>query len=135
MLPLRKVIPSIGTIDTATLLLAYVIACLKITTLLSLRGIDINLINIAIFGFGQLLQASVYLFFVAIFVSIIASWVSPHSYHPILGVARSISEPLLAPARKIIPAIGGIDLSPIIVIVFLQLSLRLLVAPLLPFSF
>ncbi len=135
VLPLRKIIPSIGTVDTATLLLAYAIATLKMYTLLSLRGIDVNLIHLAMFGVGQLLQASVYIFFAAIFIQVIASWVAPGSYHPVLSVARAISEPLMAPARKFIPAIAGLDFSPIVVIIFLQLTLRLLVAPLLPYGF
>ena len=134
VLPLRKIIPSIGTVDTATLLLAYAIATLKVYSLLSLRGIDVDVINLVIFGVGQLLQASVYLFFVAIFIQVIASWVSPGSYHPVLNVARAISEPIMAPARKLIPAVGGIDFSPLVVIIFLQLTLRLIVAPLLPYG-
>jgi len=135
VIPLRKIIPSVGTIDTATLLLAYVIAVLKIFSLLSLRSINVGAIDLAIFGFGQLLQASVYLFFIAIFIQVIASWVNPQSHHPVLNVARAISEPLMAPARKLIPVIGGLDLSPILVILFLQLTLRLLVAPLMPFGY
>lgn len=135
VLPLRKIIPSLGTVDTATLFLAYVVASLKIYSLLSLRGIDINLISLALFGLGQLLQASVYIFFAAVFIQIIASWFSPGSYHPVLNVARAISEPLMAPARKFIPPISGLDFSPIAVIIFLQLTLRLLVAPLMPYGF
>lgn len=134
VLPLRRIIPSVGTVDTATLLLAYVIATLKIYTLLSLRGIDVNWIYLAMYGLGQLLRASVHIFVAAIFIGIIASWVAPGSYHPVLNVARAISEPLMAPARKLIPPMGGFDFSPMLVLIFLQLTLYLLVAPLSPYG-
>ncbi len=137
IIPLRRVIPSIGTIDTATLLLAYLISLLKLLTLIWLSSATAPLSAyfpaLLIVAFGILLQACVYLFMGAIFISIIASWVAPHSYHPILSVVRSISEPILAPARKLIPPIGGLDLSPMVVLLFLNVSLHLLVAPLLSF--
>lgn len=137
IIPLRRLIPSIGTIDTATLLLAYLLCLLKLIVLISFSSISAPLSAyipaIFVVAIGVLLEACIYLFMAAIFISIVASWVAPHSHHPILGVLRSISEPIMAPARKIIPPIGGLDLSPMLVILFLNFSLRLLVAPLLGF--
>lgn len=134
VIPLRKVIPSYKTLDTSTVLLAYAICILKIFALLALAGTGMSITNYLIMGVGLFIKASIYLFLAAIFIQIIASWISPQSYHPIVSVARSIGEPLLAPARRIIPAIGGLDLSPIVVILFLQFTLRLIVTPLLPLS-
>lgn len=136
VMPLRKIIPSIKTIDTATLLLAYLFALVKIVALLALTyGVSLAALfpSVLITALGILLQSTIYLFMAAIFIGIVASWVAPQSYHPILMVARSIGEPILAPARRIIPPIAGVDLSPILVFLFLNLSLRLLVAPLLGF--
>lgn len=139
VLPLRRVVPSIGTVDTATLLLAYLISVAKLVVLFSLSSINAPLAALfpwaLVAGLGILLQACIYLFMAAIFISIIASWVAPHSYHPVLRVLRSISEPILAPARRIIPPIGGLDLSPMLVLLFLNVSQQLLVAPLLGFRF
>jgi len=129
VLPLRRVIPSIGTIDSATLLLAYLVALLKLVVLFALLG---NVPFAALFpwalliAIGILIKSCLYLFMAAIFISIIASWVAPHSYHPILMVLRSISDPILAPARRIIPPIGGLDLSPMVVILALNFCLILL---------
>lgn len=141
VIPLRRIIPSIGTIDTATLTLAYGICLLKLIVVFLLYSITASSnADIAelfpwslVMAIGVLLQACIYLFMAAIFISIIASWLAPQSYHPILGVLRSISEPLLAPARKLIPSIGGLDLSPMLVFLFLNVSEQLLVAPLLGF--
>jgi len=134
VIPLRKVLPSIGTIDTATVFLAYLIGIVKIVAFLALRNAtdQASPLDYALWGLGLFIKYSIYLFIAAIFIQIIASWVNPHSYHPILNVARSISNPILAPAQRIIPSIGGLDLSPILVLLFLQFSLRLIVAPILP---
>jgi len=130
VIPLRKIVPNIGVVDTSTVLLAYLIAFIKIVVLLTIYGKSIPWTGTAIFAVGEVIRYSVHIFFAAIFIQIIASWINPHGYHPILSVARSISEPLLAPARRLIPPIGGLDLSPILILVFLQLTLLLIVAPL-----
>ena len=65
-----------------------------------------------------------------IFVQIILSWINPGTYNPITVILHQLSEPLLRPARRILPATHGIDFSPILVFVVLQLSLMLLVRPL-----
>jgi YggT family protein len=132
IIPLRKALPSVGNVDTATVALALILAAIKIFAFVSLRGLEPSVFGYVLMSIGVVIKASVYLFLLAIFIQIIASWVNPHSHHPILSVARSISNPIMAPARRIIPPIGGLDLSPIVVILFLQLSLRLLVAPILP---
>lgn len=132
VLPLRKILPSIGVIDTATVVLAMLVSLLKFGVLLLISGelAKYSIPRVISFGFAGVIEATIYLFMAAIFIGIIASWINPHSYNPVLSVARSISEPLLAPARNLIPAFAGLDFSPMIVLLFLQFSLRLIVAPL-----
>ncbi len=133
ILPLRRILPSIRMFDTATLMLAYALGLVKIFAFVALRSeASIPLINYLIWGVGLLFKYSIHLFLVAVFIQVIASWINPHSHHPILSVANSIAQPLLAPAQRLIPTMGGIDFSPILVILLLQFSLRLIVAPLLP---
>jgi YggT family protein len=112
IVPLRKILPSMGTVDSATLVLAFAVALLKLFAFLSLRSQTTDIVSYSLMGLGVVIKYSIYLFMAAIFAQIIASWVNPHSYHPILSVARSIAEPILAPARRLVPAIGGIDFSP-----------------------
>ncbi len=140
VIPARRILPPIGTIDTATIALAYLICVIKITVIIQILGDRLGDNQIEtwwyfLWGLGLLLRSSIYLFLAAIFISIIASWFARGTYHPILSVARTISEPILAPARRIIPAIAGLDLSPILVILFLNFSLRLFVDPILPSIF
>lgn len=137
IIPLRRVIPSIGTIDTATLLFAYLLCILNFVAQITISGGLGSILDyipaLLVASLGLLIKSTIYLFMAAIFISILASWVAPHSYHPILMVLRSISEPLLAPARRVIPPIGGLDLSPVIVLLFLNVSLIIIVQPLFGF--
>ncbi|MFT4634887.1 MAG: YggT family protein [Arenicella sp.] len=133
IVPMRRLIPSLGVIDTATVLLAVSIAVLKFYALVLIAGgglMSYSVLKMLGIGVAAVLDSSIYVFLGAILVGIISSWINPQSYHPILSIARSISEPLLAPARKLIPSIGGIDFSPMLVILFLRFSQILFIAPL-----
>jgi len=132
VIPLRKILPSIGTIDTATVVLALIVGFIKIFAFFALYSGQASPLQYLIFTVGLFIKASIYLFLAAIIIGVIASWVAPHSYHPILNVARSISAPLLTPVRRILPSIGGIDFSPIAVLLFLQFSLYIVWEYLLP---
>lgn len=130
IIPLRKILPSIGSVDTATIVFAFIVALIKVYVLILIRNFSPPLLSVLFYTLGEVIQHSIYILFAAIFIQIIVSWVNPYSDHPIVSIARSLAEPIMAPARRIIPPIGGLDLSPILVIIFLQLSLQLIVAPL-----
>lgn len=130
VLPLRRVLPSIASIDTATLVLAFIIAFIKTALIVYFISGQLIIVPLLAYSLGEVIRCSIYLFFAAIIIQIIASWVNPYAHHPILSIARALAEPLLAPARRLIPAVAGIDFSPILVMLFLQLSLILIVAPL-----
>jgi len=77
----------------------------------------------------------VYIFIVAIIIRIVLSWIQPQgSGNPLVSLLYAITEPVMAPARRIIPAIGGLDLSPILVFLALQVILILVVAPIADFG-
>lgn len=132
VIPFRKALPSIGTIDTATVVLALLISFIKVFAFFALTNYGTPSPALyAMMTLGVAIKYSIYLLIACIFIQIIISWVNPQSYNPIVSVARSISDPIMAPARRIIPSIGGLDLSPILVLLFLQVSLILIVGPLL----
>ncbi|MEO0367922.1 MAG: YggT family protein [Pseudomonadota bacterium] len=133
VLPLRTLLPAIGKIDTATVVFAFIVATIKVAAILWLSGYQPDWLTLLIFGAGETLRSSIHIFIAAIILHIVASWVASGMYNPIFAVAYQIAEPLLAPARRILPPIGGIDISPILVFLFLNLSLVLLVAPISPF--
>lgn len=116
------------------LLLAYGLTVLKNLILLTLGGYEYTASGLCVFSFAEIIQSSVFIFLVCIFASIIASWVAPYSNNPALLTARSLSEPLLLPARRMIPNFNGIDISPIAVIILLNLSLMLFAKPIFDIS-
>jgi len=131
IIPLRRIIPSVGLIDTATVILAVLVALGQIVCILLIAGkIDsFSALKLITYAIATVLDSSIYVFLGAILIGIIASWINPNSYHPVVSVARAISEPILAPARRSIPSVAGMDFSPVVVILFLRFSQQLLIAP------
>jgi YggT family protein len=111
LVPLRKVVPSIGKFDSAAMLLMIVLQLAAITLILLIS----LLINVFMF---------------AIIVEVIISWMNPGSYNPVSSLLHSLTSPLLRPIRHLVPPIAGIDLSPLFAILGLQV-LRMLILPLL----
>lgn len=117
--PLRRFIPSLGSWDSATIVFAFVVACLKVVTLSLIMNMPFNPTVIAISGLVILLQAVFKLIFWVLILRAILSWVS-QGRNPIEAVMQQLSEPLLAPIRRVIPPIGGLDLSMVVVLIALQ---------------
>lgn len=126
VVPLRRVFPSIGLVDTATVLLAIALAAIKTSLLVVIQGGIPPLLNLLIFSLTEVVRCSLYLFFAALIVSIVASWLNPYNANPLIDIARSIAEPLMAPFRRLIPPIAGLDISPIFVFMLLNLALQFL---------
>jgi len=120
IIPIRRLLPSAGRLDTATILVAFVLEFLTILALLALGGRMADPVAIAIVAALELTILSLNLFFFAILIRIILSWVAPHSYNPVTALVSTLAEPILAPLRRYIPQIGGLDISPIFAIVLLQ---------------
>jgi YggT family protein len=78
-------------------------------------------------GLVHVLDRLLQILFWCIFIVIIASFFVQTQAHPVLGLLRQITEPILAPARKLLPAMGGLDFSPILVILLLEVGRQMLV--------
>ncbi len=132
--PLRRVIPGFGGIDLAALLLLVIVQALELVLVALVLGAIIHPAGLFVLSIAELMDlvAKVYLF--GILIQIIISWINPSTYNPVIGILHSINEPLLSRARKIIPPISGFDLSPILVIVGLQLVTMLVIAPVADFG-
>ncbi|HFN3492136.1 TPA: YggT family protein [Proteus mirabilis] len=118
--PLRRIIPSIGSIDTASVILAYVLVLLEIIlpSYLSGAGGAIPFSLVLPFAFIELLTAAGKIIFWMIIIRAILSWVS-QGRNPIDHLLFQLTEPLMAPIRRVIPAMGGLDFSAMIVILIL----------------
>ena len=120
--PLRKVIPSLAGLDLASLALAIVVqlVLMALTLMLMGYGLDnpVQLLAWSIIGVTALF---VKVFFFALIISVILSWVAQGSQNPTVALVNQICEPLLTPIRRILPNLGGLDLSPIVAFLILNL--------------
>jgi len=133
--PLRRYIPAIGRIDTASIVLMLALQMLNLWLSLMVAGAaGAGAGGIFVLALAELLAKALYLLMFAIFVQVVASWVAPGAYNPALSLVDSITHPLLKPLRGLLPPLGGLDLSPMIALVVLQLAQMLLVAPIRDFA-
>ena len=118
MIPLRRVIPSMGRFDTASFLAAYLLVLGKVAVLLWLSGVFLPGLSWPIMAFIDLLDLILSGLVGLVFASVILSWVSAGSQ--IQYLVSLLVDPLLAPLRKALPNFGALDLSPLALILILQ---------------
>ena len=120
--PMRKLIPSIGKIDTAAIVLIFILKFGELLLRNLFVGKNVMLASLIVPTILGLINLVLNIFIFAIIVLIIISWVAPHLHaqnNPMASILRSITEPLIRPARKLIPPIGMFDLSTFVVLVAL----------------
>ncbi|MDP6183628.1 MAG: YggT family protein [Gammaproteobacteria bacterium] len=132
--PLRRYIPAVRGIDTASVLLLLVLQLISSLLVIVLIGYSAGFLGLLVTAFAELIGKALKLFTFAVFIQIVLSWVAPGTYNPVVGIIDSITSPLLRPARRLLPPFGGIDFSPMLVIIALTLGLMLVVAPLRDFG-
>src|SRR5262245_11432869 len=126
VLPLRRVIPPVGKIDLASIvaLLIVKLAIVAFELWLYTGGVPPGrqlMVTIAI----DLIHSIIWFYVIALFIYVVLSWVAPGTYSPASALLDSICEPIVAPVRKIVPPIGGLDLSVVFVTILLLALLKL----------
>lgn len=128
VLPLRRVVPGFAGLDLASLLLAILLQMASITALLLIQYNALPTAGLlALGGLLGVVALLVNIYFFALLAMIILSWVAAGSRHPAIYLLYQITEPVMAPFRKVLPAKGGIDFSPILVFILIniiQIALR-----------
>ena len=128
VVPLRRVIPGIGGLDLASLLLAVLLQVLAIVALMLLNGLGMpNPLLLVVWSTLGIVGLLVNIYFFALLAMIILSWIAGGSSNPAISLLHQITEPVMAPFRKVLPAMGGLDFSPILVFILinvLQIALR-----------
>jgi YggT family protein len=120
--PLRRIIPSMFGLDMSSLVLAiFVQLALMALTLLLTYGTIGNPLQLLIWSLIGVTALFLKIFFFALIISVILSWVAPGSHNPGAELVNQICEPALAPFRKILPNLGGLDISPILAFMVLKL--------------
>ena len=125
VVPARRIIPSVRRFDMPTLVVLFVLQLLVMIVLAGLRGFSLQidtLLWLTIFG---LLQLTIGTYLFCIFIYVIMSWIN-QSWHPLSVFLGQLIAPVMQPARRLLPATGGIDISPLITAIFLWAALILL---------
>ena len=129
LMPLRRLIPGYGGLDFASLVLGIAIQLVMLILIILLMGYALpNILLLVSWAAIGVLALFVKIFFFALIISVILSWVAQGSYNPAVTLINQLCEPLLAPIRKILPALGGLDLSPIFAFIAIRLFDMLVIA-------
>ena len=128
--PMRGALPSVAGVDLACVVLLVALQFAELWVVTGIVGHRVAPAALLVLSVAEIIQLAIYVFLFSILIQVVMSWINPSSYNPVLSVLYSLNAPLLGPARRIVPPIGGLDLSPIVVMVALQLASILLVGPL-----
>jgi YggT family protein len=127
VLPLRRVIPPIGKVDLASVVALLLVQLGAICIELWVNGVGIPpagpLLQLMLI---ELARRILQFYLVALIIYALLSWIAPGTYSPASSLLDRICEPLINPVRRVIPPIGGLDLSVVFVMILLGALLRLL---------
>jgi len=129
--PLGKFLPTIKSWNLAAITVMVLLEAIKIAVNIELTsGFMPNIVGLLLWAVGDLIYYILHVFIFAIFGMVILSWIRPSGGNALMEVLYKLTNPLMRPARKLIPPIGGIDISPIPVLIILKFLSILLVEPL-----
>ncbi|MGB4335364.1 MAG: YggT family protein [Chromatiaceae bacterium] len=130
LMPLRRFIPGFRGMDISSLVLAWLVKTAVLFLVGILAGLGLASIGAVIWSIPALVELTIDVFIYAIIIRVVLSWVNPGSANPMAILIDRLTDPIMAPVQQRLPAIGGLDLSPIAVTIGLVLLQMLLIPPL-----
>lgn len=127
---LRRFIPSIGRIDTASVVLMLALQMLGGYLVFLIQGLSVSPIALAAWSLSQLVELLFNIYLFAIIIGAILSWVGSRAYNSASSLLYRLTEPVLRICRRVLPPMGGIDLSPMLALIAIQLAKMLILPPL-----
>lgn len=128
---LRRFIPGYAGVDWPCVVLLILVQALEILLLsLLITGHPPNIPALLVLSLADLLQLCAYLYIFFIIIIVVLSWVNPGAYNPITVLLYQVTDPLIRRARRVLPDLGGLDFSPMLVMLVIYLVLSLVIAPL-----
>jgi YggT family protein len=121
VLPLRRVLPAMGRIDTSSLLLALAFQLLLVSVVALLEFGRLSVTQLLLWSILDLLHLLLEIYTFSLFFVVVLSWVSPYNRHPVALLAYQLTEPLLRPVRGKIPPLAGLDFSVMIVLMLIYM--------------
>ena len=127
IMPLRRVLPPVGRVDTASVVAVLLVALAQVAALALVRGFGLpdglDWLRLAAL---EIVRTTLWVYFWAIFIYAMLSMVAPGTYSPASSLLEALCEPILGPIRRTVPSLGGLDLSPLWAGIAIQVLLILL---------
>lgn len=124
VMPARRVIPGLAGLDLPTLLLAWIIQGLGLWIGAEIRGAEPGVIGLALAALVDLVRYSLYILVGAVIIQVVFSWINP--YTPVAPVLDALTRPFLRPLRRFVPPVGNFDLTPLVLVIVVQIVLIML---------
>ena len=124
VLPLRKLFPPFKKIDTASIIACLLVSIVMVCIMLSLRGVSLTALfsdplSLIWTALRNLLSLTLGLYWILVLFSVLLSWIQTGNHSPFTSIIHQLTEPLFAPIRRMIPPLGGLDVTPIPVLILL----------------
>jgi YggT family protein len=126
LVPLRRMIPAIGKLDTAAIVLALGLKIIQTLLLVALQGSEANLLVVFVYAAIDLLRTVIYIYIVALVIQTVLSWAGNSHGNPLADILHSLTEPLLRPVRQFVPVVGMMDFAPMVAMLLLYMVLIVL---------
>lgn len=126
---LRRIVPSLGKVDTASVLLLFVLQVAELALGHIINGQQFTGLSLGVTAIAALMRLFLNIFIFSILIQVVFSWIGPGTYNPLTALLNYLTEPVLRPFRRFVAPIAGIDLSPLFALITLQLMQILVVAP------
>ncbi|MDS4041175.1 MAG: YggT family protein [Candidatus Competibacter sp.] len=119
LLPLRRIVPGYRGLDLASVILAFVLQGIEVLLVTLLLGRPAGVGGLLLLTVAELLKLLINIYLWGVVIQAVLSWINPDPYHPAARVLAQLTAPVLRPARRVLPPISGVDLSPMLVVVAL----------------
>jgi len=126
LVPARRIIPSIGKLDTASVVIMLLLELIQLVAIGLLSKTDFGFQFLLLFAIKKLLITLLITYLVLIIARVLVSWIATQSRHPLIPLIYQLTEPVLKPFSKLLPPLGGVDLSPLFALIALRFLLLLL---------
>ena len=119
VVPARRVLPSVAGLDAPTLIVLIVLEVILTLLLLLLLGVSISVPELLFYSILRLISLALWFYTGALLIYVLLSWFGGRGANPMGALLADVVEPLLRPVRRLLPPLGGFDITPAIVIVLL----------------
>ena len=119
--PLRRIIPGLAGLDMAAVVLMLALQMLERLLLAWLSGVSMHPWVLFVMALTELVSLLLYVFLIGILILVVVSWIAPHAHNPVTGLIRQLTAPIMRPIQRRLPVFSGLDLSPLVALVILNL--------------